>query len=206
MTERITNSRLEAFADGIFAIAITLLILEIRVPDVANIHSAQELRQALFAQWPSWFAFFLTFTILLIAWVNHHHMAILLDKTSSTFIYANGLLLLTVVVFPFSTGLLGKFLNTPYSTLPVLVYCLTNLVHASVWCLVFSLTTKPHDLSRDPASKAKLEKTTRIISYTIIFNGAMTMLAVWFPVIALSLVTAAWIYYLFAGIRYTSLD
>ncbi len=123
MTKPIGNSRLETFCDGIYAIAITLLILEIKAPEIGNIHSAQELKHDLLLQWPSWFAFLLTFLTLFISWVNHLHMIALLNKTSNTFIYANGFLMLTVVVFPFSTMLLGRYINTEFSTLPVVLYC-----------------------------------------------------------------------------------
>ena len=206
MSEQINNSRLETFCDGIFAIAITLLILEIKIPEISSIHSNYELRNELLSLWPSWFAFLLTFTILLIAWVNHHHMATLLSKTSSSFIYANGLLLLTVVVFPFSTSLLGGFLGTEFSTLPIVLYCFTNLIHASAWFLVFSLATKPKDLTKNPVTRQSILNTQQVIGYTVLFNIAITVLAFWLPLIALGLTTTAWIFYLFAGIRYTPLD
>jgi len=68
VAERVKNSRLEAFCDGIFAIAITLLILEIKVPELGEIGSAEHLAANLAAQWPSWFSFLLSFLTLLIAW------------------------------------------------------------------------------------------------------------------------------------------
>jgi len=206
MTEKINNSRLETFFDGVTAIAITLLILEIKIPEIGNIHSFHEMRVELLSKWPSWIAFMLTFLILFIAWSNHHHMAVLLDKTSNAFIFANGFLLLTIVVFPFSTGFLGRFLDTEYFRLPIILYCVTNLIHASAWLVIFITTTKPKDLSKNIAARQKLEKTIKVIAYSCIFNLIITLLAFWFPLIALSLVTLAWLYYLFAGIKFTSLE
>lgn len=206
MTEKINNSRLETFFDGVTAIAITLLILEIKIPELENIHSYHELRVELLSNWPSWIAFMLTFLILFIAWSNHHHMAVLLDKTSNAFIYANGLMLITIVVFPFATGFLGRFLNTEFFKLPIILYCATNFIHALSWLVVFITTNRPKDLSKNAAGRHKLDKTTKVVAYSCIFTLIITILAFWFPIISLCLVISAWLYYLFAGIKYTSLD
>lgn len=203
---KINNSRLETFFDGVTAIAITLLILEIKIPELGNVHSFNELRVDLLSEWPSWIAFMLTFLILFIAWSNHHHMAILLDKTSNAFIYANGLMLITIVIFPFATGFLGRFLDTEFFRLPIILYCVTNLIHAFSWWVVFTTTKRPKDLSKDAAARKKLDKTIKVVAYTCIFNLILTILAFWLPILALCLVISAWLYYLFAGIKYTSLE
>lgn len=110
------NKRLETFCDGIFAIAITLLILEIKVPSIVSIHSSADLKHRLLFDWPSWFAFLLSFISMFIAWVNHHHFMkqISPEKTSNSFMYAHGLFVLTLIVYPFTTSLLAEYLNTPY--------------------------------------------------------------------------------------------
>jgi len=61
------NARIEAFSDGVFAIAITLLILELKVPEHQNIHSVSDLWRALIQLWPSYFAFLLSFGIILVS-------------------------------------------------------------------------------------------------------------------------------------------
>src|SRR5215831_3028271 len=104
------NARLEAFCDGVFAIAATLLIIDVRIPSSANIQSTHEFWLALKDLCPGIFAFLLSFTIIIITWVNHHAILRLVHKSSSPFIYANGLLLLTVVIVPFPTTLLGEFI------------------------------------------------------------------------------------------------
>ena len=206
MTERIKNSRLEAFCDGVFAIAITLLILEVKAPEPGGIDSAAQLAGDLAAQWPSWFAFLLTFLTLLIAWANHHNMLSQLDKTSSRFIYANGLLMLTVVVFPYSASVLGRFLDTAYLTLPVVLYCFTNFIHNVGWLAVAIVATHPKDLTKDAQRRANVQRTQKLIAIACAFNFLVTLLAFWLPIPALLLVTAAWIVYLFAGIFGTSLE
>src|ERR1035437_1557916 len=104
MSEINPNSRLEAFCDGVFAIALTLLIIEIKVPSIENVHSKEELWKAFAHEWPSWMAFLLSFITILICWVNHSHAFKLIDKSSTKFTYANGFLLLSIIILPFPTA------------------------------------------------------------------------------------------------------
>jgi len=115
MVENKSLSRLEAFSDGVFAIAITVLIVEIKVPPINSIHSVSDLINALVHQWPSFFAFLLTFGGILVQWIMHHNIFNFLDKTSRPFLYGNGFLLLTIVFFPYPTALLAEYLNTKYA-------------------------------------------------------------------------------------------
>jgi uncharacterized membrane protein len=200
------NDRLESFCDGIFGFAITLLILEIKIPDFTNAHSPSDIWNGLINQWPSWFAFGLSFITLLIAWVNHHHVLKLLDKTSSVFIYANGFLTLTVIVFTFSTGLLGRSINTNLAQPGITLYCLSNFFHALAWLSLFSAALHPKDLSKNETSRQKVIGTRSLIAKSCISTAVITVLSFWFPTIALCLVTASWAIYLISGIFQTSLD
>ena len=112
------NARLEAFCDAVFAIALTLLIIDVRIPATTAIATSGDLWRALGHLLPSVFAFVLSFGIILITWVNHHEMMKLVDKSSAPFIYANGVLLLSVVFVPFPTALLGENLLTPHAAPP----------------------------------------------------------------------------------------
>src|ERR1700690_2513065 len=122
MSEANSNSRLEAFCDGVFAIALTLLIIDIKIPSTQRISSTHDLWLALQDILPSILAFILSFTIILITWVNHHAYLKLVHKSSPTFIYANGFLLLTVVILPFPTSLLGDYILTDHAAPAVILY------------------------------------------------------------------------------------
>ena len=87
------NARIEAFSDGVFAIAITLLVLELKVPPAGSIHSISDLWKGLYNLWPSYFAFTLSFGILLVSWVNHHFLFNILDKSSALFFMSVAFLL-----------------------------------------------------------------------------------------------------------------
>src|SRR3978361_318598 len=115
MKENKETARLETFCDGVFAIAITLLILEIKIPPASSVHSIKEFWIKFSADWPSWFGFLLSFCLIFISWVNHHHIFKLINKTTPRFVYANGFMLLTVVIIPFLTGLMAEYFETDYA-------------------------------------------------------------------------------------------
>jgi uncharacterized membrane protein len=121
--------RIEAFSDGVFAIAMTLLVIEIKVPphDVVAIYG---LGDALLALWPSYLAFVTSFITVLVIWVHHHWIFALLRLNDHTFLYLNGLLLLCVTFVPFPTALLAEYLRHPEATIAANIYTGTFLAIA----------------------------------------------------------------------------
>jgi uncharacterized membrane protein len=108
------NARLETFCDGVFAIAITLLILDLKVPSLESVHSVEEVWRAIIGLWPAFFALCLSFVIIFISWIGHHTLLMGMDKTSPQFQCANGFFLFTVILLPFSASFMAEYLNTPY--------------------------------------------------------------------------------------------
>ena len=102
------TGRLEAFSDGVFAIAITLLILEIGVP---HIEHGSELAKALLDEWPSFFGYGLSFIVIGIMWMNHHEMFRDIERVDHWLMVTNLLLLLTVAFIPFPTAVLAETLQ-----------------------------------------------------------------------------------------------
>jgi uncharacterized membrane protein len=107
--ERKETGRIEAFSDGVFAIAITLLVLAIKVPKVSDL-GAGGLVSALLALWPHYLAFVTSFATILAMWVNHHRIFTFVQRSDHYFLYWNGLLLLFITFLPFPTTLLAEFL------------------------------------------------------------------------------------------------
>ena len=105
-TEKET-ARVEAFSDGVFAIAITLLILEIKVPREAG----HDLWKLLLAQWPSYFAFVTSFATIGIMWINHHRMFNLIARINPMLMIRNGVLLLGVTFVPYPTAVVAAYLG-----------------------------------------------------------------------------------------------
>ena len=104
----VTTARLEAFSDGVFAIAITLLIFGIKVPAVAN-HDASELKRQLWALWPAYLSFAASFAIISVFWIGHHQMFQLISRSNRTLLWLNNAFLMCVAFIPFPTSLLGVY-------------------------------------------------------------------------------------------------
>jgi uncharacterized membrane protein len=102
-----STNRLEAFSDGVFAIAITLLVLDIHVPEPGSGHLGHEL----LAQWPSYAAYVISFITIGIIWINHHAAFSRLRAVDHSILVWNLLLLLGVGILPFTTSLMATYLK-----------------------------------------------------------------------------------------------
>jgi uncharacterized membrane protein len=102
-----STSRAEAFSDGVFAIAITLLVLEIHVPEPGSGRLGHEL----LAQWPSYAAYVVSFLTIGVIWINHHAMFRRLRVVDHSILIWNLLLLMSVGVLPFTTALMAAYLK-----------------------------------------------------------------------------------------------
>jgi len=102
------RSRLEAFSDGVFAVAITLLALNLTVAGPGH----GKLIDQLGAHWPSFVAYLISFFTIGIIWVNHHGLIRSVKFVDRTLLFVNLVLLLFVVLIPFATGLVAEYLRT----------------------------------------------------------------------------------------------
>lgn len=113
--------RLDAFSDGVFAIAITLLVLTIQVPSPASL-GRHNLAWTLLRGWPVYIAYIVSFIFVLIMWVNHHNMFKAIGRVDHGLLLLNGALLLFVTLVPFPTSLLAQYLNTHDAATAAAVY------------------------------------------------------------------------------------
>jgi len=200
MTESNPNARLETFCDGVFAIALTLLIIDIKPPDPERIQSNAEFWRALRNLAPSVFSFLLSFGIILISWVNHHAALRLMARSSASFVYANGLLLLTIVVIPFPTSLLGTFLFTEHAAPAVVLYNAVLGAQTVGWIAVGRSALK-HELAKNETAAKTIRVNTRNGYFGLVFYLLLAVLAFWFPRTSAAINTASWIFWLVLGVR-----
>jgi len=193
MTE--SSSRVEAFSDGVFAIAITLLILEIRVP-----HVEHGLWAALLALWPSYIAFLMSFAVILIMWVNHHELLRMARAVNYPFLFANGFLLLTVTFVPFPTAVLAQNLATPEAKVAVAFYCATFVANAIFWNLLFATMVRGGLLRSDVTAEA-VAKVRRAYYVGVLVYAAATALAFVRPFLGLLLNVSLWGVWITLGYR-----
>ena len=117
------TQRVETFSDAVFAIAITLLILEIKIPT----QEQGPLAAGLLRQWPSYLAFLVSFLYIGVMWINHHRLFTHIRKSDDVLLVLNLLLLLGVTVVPFPTAVLAEHLHGPERRIAALIYNATFL-------------------------------------------------------------------------------
>jgi uncharacterized membrane protein len=194
------NDRLEMFSDGVFAIAITLLILDLKVPPVDSVHSVAELWREILRLWPSFFALSLSFVIILIAWIGHHNMLKGVDKTSPQFQVSNGFFIFTIILLPFSTAFMAEYLDTPYAQPAIVFYCLNTLLHNFGWNVLHRSILKPVPLLKESADMGPYKKASRSAQYSIVLYTAIAGLAWWLPYVALIICVLTWLFWLYVSI------
>jgi uncharacterized membrane protein len=201
MTSLNTTSRLEAFCDGVFAIALTLLVIDIKIPETQEINSVFDLWSALRHIAPLAFAFLLSFGVIFITWVNHHNHLKLINRLCGSFIYANGFLLLTVVFIPFPTSLLGEYIFTDHAAPAVVLYDTVLALQAIGWVLI-SYTAYKNQLGGSGKARQGIRKNGVHGSVAFVLYTICAILAFWFPVAIAVFTTLTWIFWLIFGINF----
>lgn len=198
ISEEVGTGRVEAFSDGVFAIAITLLVLEVHVPDFAQLRNSNppvSLWDFLKEQWPVYVAYLTSFLIIGIIWVNHHIIFKYIKRTDRWLLNLNLLLLLTVSFIPYPTDMLGEALkaqldhnltNTPALALQAnydvitasLLYIGTLLAMAVAFVFLWGYAIKDFRLVDKRSNPARLRARQRanymgVVIFTLAFIAAI---------------------------------
>jgi uncharacterized membrane protein len=172
-TERGTG-RIEAFSDGVFAIAITLLVLEIKVPHVP---SDEDLFGSLVGLWPAYLGYILSFVMIGIYWANHHYIFKLFEKTDHALNLLNLLFLLFIAFLPLPTEVLGDYLlDETNQTTAVIVYALGLLFPAATWLLMWLYASRGYRIVDRRLDSGYLHwLTLQYIGSVALYSGAVVV-------------------------------
>ena len=169
------TARIEAFSDGVFAIAITLLVLDLKVP--RELHEGQTLTSALAHQWPAYVAFVTSFLTILVMWINHHRMFTLIGRADDRLLILNGLLLLGITVVPFPTSLVAEYLGHDGQRTAALVYNGTFIAIAICFNLLWRCAANNSRLLNSAASPSAAQAITDSYRYGPVVYGVAFGLA-----------------------------
>ena len=164
--------RLEAFSDGVFAIAITLLVLGIEVPDVSD----SDLGTALSDLVPSVYAYFLGFAIIGLFWVGHHSFFAQVERHDARLLWTNLLFLSLIAAVPFSSGLIGEYDGSQAATIVFAanVALASFADHLSEWSAARSGLLDP----RSPWSRQRLFTWSQLIPLIFVLSIPLTLISV----------------------------
>lgn len=189
------TGRLEAFSDGVFAIAITLLVLELKVPDVAVAGiSPAVLAKALLKQWPSYVGLVTSFFTILIMWVHHHAILRVVRRTDAWLHFANGCLLLGITFVPYPTSILASYLETPAAKMAAAFYAGT-FVFIAICFYLFIRAAFRKPLLSPTASVEFVNKTCHSYMYGPPLYLLATLAAIVDVRFSLAITTALWIFW-----------
>jgi uncharacterized membrane protein len=138
------TARVEAFSDGVIAIAITLLIIEIGVPEIEAGESDgnRALLEALLHLWPSYLGYFVSYLTIGIMWINHHNIFRFIARTDQKFLVLNTLLLLCIAFIPFPTAVMAEYLGEPGQRTAVVFYGASFTVTSAFYYLTWSYPSR----------------------------------------------------------------
>ncbi len=183
-------ARIEAFSDGVFAIAITLLILEIHLPHEPGSAGgrAAPLWVSLLGLWPSYVAYILSFIIVGIMWANHRNMFRYIGRADHLFVMLNLGLLLFVSFVPFPTAVLADHLGDPENRVAAAAFYSASFVPTSVlFNALWRYAASGRRLLRADADRELCEYTSREYLFGAVFYVVATALAFLSPWLSLSL-------------------
>ena len=191
-----SKARAEAFSDGVFAVAITVLIFN--VTESVHKHATGGLLDALLAGWPAYAAYVASFLTIGVMWVNHHRMFQRLANIDRPLLFLNLLLLMAIVFLPFPTALLGANIAVPEDNRAAASFYALNAVliavcFSALWVYAF---THPHVLSSQLERSAAMRATPR---YAVGLVGylACVPLGQFSPVAVVIVCAALAVYYMF---------
>jgi uncharacterized membrane protein len=188
--EDITSSaRLETFADGVFAIAITLLVLEIRIPE-----AGENVAQALVNQWPSFLAYITSFLTIGTIWADHHRLFTVIRGTTYGFLFVNVLLLMPIAFLPYPTAVVARqWFEGKDQVLPaMLLYGGTMALVAVLFRVVWRYASS-HGLMRPEAPRSRAYQRRGELMYRlapfiyVLGAGASVIDPIWSLVVFLGL-------------------
>lgn len=147
-TLNLPTNRIETLADGIFAIAMTLLVLGISVPNLPSSTDPQVFNAYIFSIIPEIFVYILSFILLAVFWLNHH-VFIVIKKSDITLLWINIFFLMSIAIVPFTTSLIGKYGQFHLS---VLIFDLNMLVIGILFYSIFAYAAR-HDFIAESVKK-----------------------------------------------------
>jgi len=192
-TEEKETGRLEAFSDGVFAVAITLLIFQIPIP-----HGGSLLKQ-LGGQWPFYTAYVVSFLTILIMWVNHHALFRLIHRTDHLFLILNGLLLMLITFVNYPTAVLAEYIEGSDGRIAAMLYSGTFIVIAVLYNLLWRYASGSHRLLSKRADPLLIATITRQYRFGPLFYVVTFLLAIINAPTSLAVNTLLALYWAFAG-------
>jgi uncharacterized membrane protein len=190
----VSRARLEAFSDGVIAVAITLLALNLAVPGPGHGPLITQLGD----RWPAFVAYLISFLTIGIIWVNHHALLNDVALVNRTLLFLNLLLLLFVVAIPFATATMAEFLTSggEDAHLSMVLYAGVFEGMGLAFALIFEWSLRPGHLHHPPPKALQRRMRARFSIGAVVYVAAI-VIGFFNPLVSLSIIGAVAVYYVF---------
>lgn len=187
--------RIEGFSDAVFAIAVTLLVLDLHLPEENLIKNENDLVIFMKNQWPVFLAFILSFFSIFIMWVNHHKIFKQIYSRNSAVMFANGLILFLVSAVSYPTALLARYFNGEASSVVVAIYTGIFVLINFAYNLLWFLASRNKKLLRPGITDAAIKKIRNNYLYGFPVYLIALIFSFWIPAVSLMILLGLWIFW-----------
>jgi len=177
------RDRLTAFSDGVIAIIITIMVLDLKVPQGTDL-------KALTGQAPVFLSYVLSFIYIAIYWNNHHHLLHTVERVSGPILWANNNLLFWLSLVPFTTGWMGE---NHFAPLPTAIYGLSLLMPGIAWALLQTAIIRKHGATPVLAKALGSDVKGKITPFLYVMAIALAFVSPWISIAIYMLVAAIWL-------------
>lgn len=205
MKFQLSTNRIEAFSDGVFAIAITLLVLEIKVPHLEE--TGKSLGAELLHLWSSYFGYVFSFIMIGIYWANHHYVFNLYKKTDHYFVLLNVFFLMLISFLPFPTAVLAEYIGgEAHRQTAIIFYAFGLFLPAFGWLLMWLYATQKHRLVDKNLAPKFISRMTKQYVLSLFLYGAAIAVSFWNGLAGLGLCVCFTFLYLLEPQKPTYID
>ena len=166
-----SKTRLEAFSDGVLAIILTIMVLELKVPHGVELKNILPL-------WGIFLSYVLSFVFIIIYWNNHHHLFHAVEQIDGKVMWANANLLFWLSLLPFVSGFMGE---NHFAPLPVLLYAIVTFMAGLAYTILTKSLTKIHD---EDSILNKVSRESKKGQISLILYFSAVCIAYFFPLIS----------------------
>jgi uncharacterized membrane protein len=194
------STRVEAFSDGVFAIALTLLVLDLHSPDAA----AGGFARALLSQWPAYFAYLAAFLNIAAIWINHHELFTLVRRVDARVICANLLLLLIASLFPWPAAVISAAVragNRDDQIAATVLYATVGFLVPLAWIVLYRYLSRAPHLLTTPAAASYARLGVRRSLISVVVYPAAAAVAFAEPLAALAAFAALPLFFIATVVR-----
>lgn len=199
------TGRIEAFSDGVLGIVMTLLVLELKVPEPRDTPDFSLISELL-SHWPTYLAFVVSFSFVLVMWINHHRMFSIIQRSDDILLAANGLLLFGITLFPFAMGIAATYLQHAQAVLGVTIFNGLSVINSVFFNILWRYASGNNRMFKSDVDQALVKTITRQYAMGPLLYAAVLVVGWFSPLLSLFLQAGMALFFALPNKLFTQLE